>query len=143
MRSNCVKNIRLAPCHPATNDLAERFVQTFKHTLKSLRGMGSVQHLSVDLSQHSPCHNKGGSSNAVLDLIKPSVRGAVRESQDSQLLRRQGHSRERQFVASEPVLIREYRSGEEKLDRRCSSGANQACVLQSESWRARIVEMSG
>ncbi|XP_056132822.1 uncharacterized protein K02A2.6-like, partial [Lampris incognitus] len=32
LKANGVKHIRSAPYHPATNGLAERFVQTFKHT---------------------------------------------------------------------------------------------------------------
>ena len=33
MKSNGIKHIRSAPYHPATNGLAERFVQTFKQAL--------------------------------------------------------------------------------------------------------------
>ncbi|XP_056138833.1 uncharacterized protein K02A2.6-like [Lampris incognitus] len=43
LKANGVKHIRSAPYHPATNGLAERFVQTFKHALKSSRGATPVQ----------------------------------------------------------------------------------------------------
>ncbi|XP_056138353.1 uncharacterized protein K02A2.6 [Lampris incognitus] len=43
LKANGVKHIRSAPYHPATNDLAERFVQTFKHALKSSRCAAPVQ----------------------------------------------------------------------------------------------------
>ena len=35
LRSNGIKHIRSAPYHPATNGLAERFVQTFKQALRA------------------------------------------------------------------------------------------------------------
>ena len=35
MRSNGIKHIKSAPYHPATNGLAERFVQTFKQALRA------------------------------------------------------------------------------------------------------------
>ncbi|XP_060799470.1 uncharacterized protein K02A2.6-like [Neoarius graeffei] len=43
LKANGVKHIRSAPYHPASNGLAERFVQTFKHALKSSRGTAPVQ----------------------------------------------------------------------------------------------------
>ena len=35
MKANGVKHVRIAPYHPASNGLAERFVQSFKTALKS------------------------------------------------------------------------------------------------------------
>ncbi|XP_060754235.1 uncharacterized protein K02A2.6-like [Neoarius graeffei] len=43
LTSNGIKHKWSAPFHPATNGLAERFVQTFKHSLKKSKGMDSVQ----------------------------------------------------------------------------------------------------
>ncbi|XP_056144392.1 uncharacterized protein K02A2.6-like [Lampris incognitus] len=43
LKANGVKHVRSAPYHPAMNGLAERFVQTFKHALKSSRGAAPVQ----------------------------------------------------------------------------------------------------
>lgn len=35
LQANGVQHIKSAPYHPATNGLAERFVQTMKHALKT------------------------------------------------------------------------------------------------------------
>ncbi|KAI4884332.1 hypothetical protein NFI96_019149, partial [Prochilodus magdalenae] len=43
LKANGVKHMRSAPFHPATNGLAERFVQTLKHSLRSSRGSTSLQ----------------------------------------------------------------------------------------------------
>ena len=43
LTSNGVKHVHSAPFNPATNGLAERFVQTCKHSLKSSKGTSTVQ----------------------------------------------------------------------------------------------------
>lgn len=42
MVENGIQHIKSAPYHPATNGLAERFVQTMKHALKSSQGSKSL-----------------------------------------------------------------------------------------------------
>ena len=42
MKRNGVKHIRLALYHPASNGLAERFVQTFKREMKASEGEGKT-----------------------------------------------------------------------------------------------------
>ena len=44
-----IKHIRSAPYHPAPNGLAERFIQTFKRTIKANKGEGRA--LNQRLSQ--------------------------------------------------------------------------------------------
>ena len=44
MKSNRIKHILSAPYHPATNGLAERFVQTLKRTLKAGEREGKTLH---------------------------------------------------------------------------------------------------
>ena len=44
MKLNGIKHIRSAPYHPAMNGEVERFVQTFKHTMKaSMSDCGSLE----------------------------------------------------------------------------------------------------
>ena len=46
---NGIKHTRSAPYHPATNGLAERFVQSLKHNLKATKSSGlSLTHRSSD-----------------------------------------------------------------------------------------------
>ena len=42
MKSNGIKHVLSAPYHPATNGLAERFVQTMKQALKASKKDGNV-----------------------------------------------------------------------------------------------------
>lgn len=42
LEENGIHHITSAPYHPATNELAERFVQTMKHALKSGQGRRSL-----------------------------------------------------------------------------------------------------
>ncbi|XP_041962465.1 uncharacterized protein K02A2.6-like [Alosa sapidissima] len=126
LKSNGVKHIRSAPYHPATNGLAERFVQTFKHALKASKGITRVRQrldaflLTYRNTPHATTKETpamlflGRRLRSRLDFLKPSVAGAVHRSQDAQQQRRQRHSRARQFDVGEPVLVRDYRKGEEK-----------------------------
>lgn len=45
LQANWVQHIKLAPFHPATDGLAERFVQTLKHELKNSQGQGTFYRL--------------------------------------------------------------------------------------------------
>ncbi|KAL7834749.1 hypothetical protein SRHO_G00289960 [Serrasalmus rhombeus] len=106
LKANGVKHIRSAPHHPASNGLAERFVQTFKHALKSSRGTTPLQqHLDTFLlTYHNTPHATTRESPAMLfigrklrsrlDFLKPSVARAVHQSQEAQQQRRQLHSRD-------------------------------------------------
>ncbi|XP_030608895.1 uncharacterized protein K02A2.6-like [Archocentrus centrarchus] len=126
LKANGVKHIRSAPYHPASNGLAERFVQTFKHALKSSRGTTPVQqHLDTFLltyrnTPHATTKESpamlfiGRKLRSRLDFLKPSMAGTVHQSQEAQQQRRQLHSKQRQFELGEPVLVRDYRRGEDK-----------------------------
>lgn len=126
MKSNGVKHFRSVPYHPASNGLAECFVQTFKHALKSSRGTKPVQQcldtflLLYRNTPHATTNEApamlyiGHKPRSRLDFQKPSVAGAVHQSQDAQQQRRQQHSKDMQFGVGEPVLVRDYRKGEDK-----------------------------
>jgi transposase InsO family protein len=37
MKRNGIKHFKSTPCHPATNGLAERFIQTFKNSMRPMK----------------------------------------------------------------------------------------------------------
>ncbi|XP_062389531.1 uncharacterized protein K02A2.6-like [Sardina pilchardus] len=124
MKSNGVKHIRSAPFHPATNGLAERFVQTFKHSLKRSSGTVSIQHRldAFLLMYRNTPHSTTKESPSMLfmhrklrsrlDLLKPSVAAEVEKAQEEQCARRQTHAKARSFKVGDTVLVRDYGRGE-------------------------------
>lgn len=94
MKLNGVKHITSAPYHPATNGLAERFVQTFKKAIKAMDNDNiSLQH-KIDnflFMYRNATHTTTGQTPAMmflkrnltscLDLIKPDVRRDVENKQ--------------------------------------------------------------
>ncbi|XP_062387122.1 uncharacterized protein K02A2.6-like [Sardina pilchardus] len=124
MKSNGVKHIRSAPFHSATNGLAERFVQTFKHSLKRSSGTVSIQHRldAFLLMYRNTPHSTTKESPSMLfmhrklrsrlDLLKPSVAAEVEKAQEEQCARRQTHAKARSFKVGDTVLVRDYGRGE-------------------------------
>ncbi|XP_059397972.1 uncharacterized protein K02A2.6-like [Carassius carassius] len=124
LKTNHVKHIRSAPYHPATNGQAERFVQSLKHALKTSKGSFTLQRrletflLTYRNTPHPTTRESpsllflGRQLRTRLDALKPSVSTAVRLSQTSQVLRRAGRSKPRQFEVGDAVLARDYRGRE-------------------------------
>lgn len=124
MSENCIKHYRTAPYHPSTNGAAERFVQTFKHSLQvGKNDVGTLnQKLARFLMQYrNTPHTTTGVSPAELfmkrqlrthlDLMKPSYEDKVIKQQ---LQQKQGHdkkARQRDFEVGTEVLTRNFRSG--------------------------------
>lgn len=117
-----MKGIRSAPYHPATNGLAERFVQTLKHSLKASITEGSFhQRLrSFRLTYRNTPHSTTKASPAELllkrtlrttmDLIRPPMRSqVVHDSQREQAQRRR--TTFRSFGIGDQVLARNYLRG--------------------------------
>ncbi|XP_063775454.1 uncharacterized protein K02A2.6-like, partial [Pseudophryne corroboree] len=118
MQDNGIKHFTSAPHHPATNGLAERFVQTFKKAIKSMHH----EHLPL---QHKienflfiyrrTEHSTTGQPPAVLfmqrnlrsqwDLIKPDVRRKVHNKQFQSVYQKPT----RFFHIGQEVLVRDYR----------------------------------
>ena len=124
MLANGVKHIKSPPYHPATNGEAERFVQTFKRSLRAGRGdEGSVhQKLSQFLLTYrtTPQATTGVSPSELflkrtvrtrLDLLKPSVEEYVLEKQEKQKRYHDEHSWARCFQVNQAVLVRNLREG--------------------------------
>ncbi|KAL1279480.1 hypothetical protein QQF64_026153 [Cirrhinus molitorella] len=107
-----------------TNGQAERFVQSLKQALKVSKGSSTLQKrletflLTYRNTPHPTTKESpsllflGRQLRTRLDALKPSVTAAVRLSQTSQVLRRAGHLKPRQFEVGDAVLARDYRGRE-------------------------------
>lgn len=124
LKGNGIKHNTSAPHHPATNGLAERFVQTFKQSMKA-SGKEEVplqqKVANFLLAYRNTMHATTGQTPAMLfmgrplrsrlDLLKPDIRKHVQEKQcsPSQLQRKM-----RTFDIGQKVLARDYRSPTQK-----------------------------
>ena len=123
LRSNGIKHIRSAPYHPATNGLAERFVQTFKQALRAaLTEKKSISWKLANflMAYRTTPHATTGETPAMLlmgrnirtklDVLKPNIRKRVEDKQQDQELR-SSHSPTRELDVGQTVVARDYRGG--------------------------------
>ena len=121
--SNNIKHIKSSPYHPATNGLAERFVQTLKQALRvSRKDNRSLQHrlasflMNYRNARHSTtetapaCLMMGRELRCRLHLLKPDLRGTVSKAMTRQVMTRPA-AVERNFEEGETVMVRDYRPG--------------------------------
>lgn len=121
LQANGVQHIKSAPYHPSSNGLAERFVQTLKHALKTSQGQGTLHqrlhefllkyrttpHSTTKTSPASLMFNRELRTN--LDLLKPpSVKDIVQENLKKQIQQRDVHAKDRVFSPGDSVLARNY-----------------------------------
>ena len=119
IRKNGVKHITSTPHHPATKGLAERFVQSFKQSMKASGKEGTLSTQKVAnflLAYRNTAHATTGQTPAMLfmgrnlrsrlDLLKPDIRKHVLEKQCTR-----GRTRKqlRTFSVGHQVLARYYR----------------------------------
>ncbi|XP_061151222.1 uncharacterized protein K02A2.6-like [Syngnathus typhle] len=126
LQANGVQHIKSAPYHPATNGLAERFVQTMKHALKTSQGQGTLHQrlhhflLTYRNSPHATTKTSPASLmlkrdlRTTFDLLKPSaMKDIVQGQQEKQVRCRGQEGKGRVFKPGDSVLARNYR-GEPK-----------------------------
>ena len=119
LKQNGIQHTLTAPYHPASNGLAERFVQTLKRSIISSRsGNRSLQHClaSFLLNYRTTAHAVTGVPPAELflkrrlktrlDLVKPDIATAVANQQSSQKKHHDHHSRQRQINAGDLVMVK-------------------------------------
>lgn len=122
LKSNGVRHITRH--QPATNGLAERFVQTFKHSMKLSRKEELPLHQKIAnflLAYRNTAHATTGQLPAMLfmgrnlrsrlDLLKPDIRKHV---QDRQCSPTQLQRKLRTFDIGQKVLARDYRTHSDK-----------------------------
>eukprot|EP00731_Ephydatia_muelleri_P039008 Em1040g1a len=124
MAGNAVKHIRVAPYHPASNGLAERFVQTFKKAMSAARNDGAS--LSQKLcrflltyrstphatTQVAPCELfLKRTIRTRLDAIRPNYSGTVCDKQALQKELHDRHARSREFEIGQKVMAKNFLQG--------------------------------
>ena len=123
-RQNGIKHIHSAPYHPATNGLAERFMQSLKAALKaSLRNGLSLQHRVWNflLTYCTTPHTTTGVTPASLfmhrqlrtrlDLLWPDPASAVLSKQSDQKAQHNRCAGLREFFVGQAVMVRNLRPG--------------------------------
>jgi hypothetical protein len=94
---NGIIHIKSAPYHPATNGLAERFVQTFKQSMRVMKGESSDLHKKLanfllvcrntphSITNETPANLlMGRQLRTRLDLIKPDITRQVHDKQTNE-----------------------------------------------------------
>ena len=148
MERHGIKHIRSAPYHPATNELAKRFVQTFKRAMKASEGEGKT--LNQRLSQYlfsyraSPQATTNTSPSELFlgrpmrtkfDLLKPNSRSRVISKQAKQKAHHDHHAKLRCFTQGQAVMVRDFRPN--------SSKWMQGVVLQQIGPVSYTIEVNG
>ena len=124
LRQNGIQRILVSPYHPSSNGLAERFVQTFKHSLESSASDPSctlqqrIQNFL--LSYRSTQHATTGSSPAKLflqrelrtrlSLVRPDLATHVSCQQEKMKMHHDKHAKFREIAVGDSVLARDHLS---------------------------------
>ncbi len=119
LRNNGIKHVNSAPYHPATNGLAERFVQSLKNALRAMihekltlnqklhNFLFAYQNATHVTTNRTPAMLfLGRPLRSRLDLLKPNLRRTVH---DRQMKQSQGGGKTRELEVGESVLARNYR----------------------------------
>ena len=124
LKRNGVKHIRCAPYHPSSNGAAERFVQTFKQAMKaSIKAPHPVAHRLANflLTYRSTPHATTNVAPCTLflqrelrtrfNLLQPDCERQVCQKQAEQISHHDQHSKHRNFVSGQSVMVRNLRPG--------------------------------
>ncbi|RXN30262.1 putative protein K02A2.6-like protein [Labeo rohita] len=118
LKNNGIKHVTSAPYHPATNGLAERFVQSLKNALRAMTNEKITLNQKLQnflFAYRNAAHATTNRTPAMLflgrplrsrlDLLKPNLKRTV---QDKQLKQSQG-GKTRELEVGDSVLARDYR----------------------------------
>ena len=155
-RINGIKHIKSAPYHPATNGLAERFVQTFKQGMRASNSnkFSSNKLANFLLAYRTAPHTTTGESPSMLfmgrnirtrlDVLKPDIRKRVEERQLNQAAKRSLNPT-KQLQIGQDVIARNYR-GKRKwvpgvIMAKTGPLSYQVKVAQNMVWRRHIDQL--
>ena len=123
-KCNGIKHVKSAPYHPASNGLAERFVQSLKQSLKASAndGRSLCQRLSSYLLTYRfTAHETTGvppckllfqrDLRTRLSLLQPSFEKSVLDKQSQQKSAHDRRSRSRAWIAGDRVMVRNHCEG--------------------------------
>ena len=118
LKADGIQHYKSAPYHPATNGKAERYVQTFKQTMRAaINGPGILptKLMRFLLSYRATPNATTGVSPAKLlfgrtlrtqlNLLRPDVSTKVQDKQASQKQHHDKKSKERHFQVGQSVLV--------------------------------------
>ena len=124
LKMNGIRHTRSAPYHPATNGLAERFVQSLKQGLKASLSSGLSLHRRVCnflLTYRSTVHSTTGVTPSSLflkrelrtrfDLLRPDLESEVARKQAQQKDHHDRRSSSRKFSVGDLVMAKNFRAG--------------------------------
>ena len=112
LQSNGIRHIRSAPFHPATNGLAERFVQTFKRAMPSNAEMSAGKFLPKFLLAYRTSPNTSTNATPASRLMNRELRtrhSIVRPSDKQAGNSSVASSPSRHFQMGDAVIVRDYR----------------------------------
>ena len=156
MQSCGIKHTRSAPYHPATNGLAERFVQSLKQALKASQNSGrplSERLCDFLLMYRNADHSTTGvSPNSLflkrevrtrLDLLRPDTEAHVQDQQARQKKNHDHqHARLRQFAVGDAVFAKNFRPGPDWLPAQVTAKLGPLSYLiktdDKQVWRRHV-----
>ena len=119
-KQNGIKHYKSAPFHPATNGLVERFIQTFKNSMRAMKQDNKVlSHKTANflLNYRNTPHSvtketharlfMGRDLRSCLSLVRPSVKDTVMSSQMDTVFQKSRPGRSRYFKVLSLVTTRE------------------------------------
>jgi hypothetical protein len=121
-KQNGIKHYKSAPFHPATNGLVERFVQTFKNSMRAMKRDNKILSHKIanfllnyrntphSVTKETPARLfMGRDLRSCLSLVRPSVKDTVMNSQMDTVFQKSRPERSRYFKVGDRIIARDYK----------------------------------